>query len=590
VRHFCKIHEGERYVYLHISTYFEQEEIDAVHNYGLWDHLFADVTPDSFREQYEEAKNFEQRLDQLHAEYESLPFFGYDLDKDEIKNEIAELQQHFTGIPTHNDNWLVRPARLIENPLVEIPFTTYAEVQKAERDISRALTAFARKLQELIPEPTLEPPPEPEPIPEPTTPEIDERDLYFHTLLIAQSRWGKTNAICWRLESILPHIARGEASAIVMEPKGVLIDDLLHLADVWEMRDRVVIIDPTDTPVAVNLFDKGDGSQRAINDTIGRIESILGIITLGLTSFQRDALTFAIRAMFTIDGPVNLDTLKGILRRGITALPAARLPKGLRDFFENDFKPSDGSATQLIARLNGLIANPVFEALFSGEGASFDIMDAIQAGRLIVINVNSGALGRGQAVELYGRFWIEQVCKTIYPRLDLLKHGRVKPTLFIIDEAQTYVKEDLRLAEILDTAAEAKIGMFMAVHHMGQITEPRVRDSMYTNCILKFAARTSADIHNLSRSMGDVDFLGTLKRYEFAYFGPNLEKSIKVKFPLVEFNHMPKMANEQYYELRRMSRDRYGYTPEAEEQEQSEPDPQPEDPKPVRRTKWGKKE
>ena len=47
------------------------------------------------------------------------------------------------------------------------------------------------------------------------------------------------------------------------------------------------------------------------------------------------------------------------------------------------------------------------------------------------------------------------------------------PTTFIIDEAQTWISEDLHFAGILDKAAEARIGMLIAAHHMNQIKDFR---------------------------------------------------------------------------------------------------------------------
>jgi hypothetical protein len=62
-----------------------------------------------------------------------------------------------------------------------------------------------------------------------------------------------------------------------MEPKGVLTRDILNMAQTWNMRDRVVILDPADTPVSVNIFDKGDGSAQALTETVGRI-AVLSVL------------------------------------------------------------------------------------------------------------------------------------------------------------------------------------------------------------------------------------------------------------------------------------------------------------------------
>jgi hypothetical protein len=165
------------------------------------------------------------------------------------------------------------------------------------------------------------------------------------------------------------------------------------------------------------------------------------------------------------------------------------------------------------------------------------------------------------------RFWIEQVNACITPRYKLLSSGTAPtPTTFVLDEAQTWIAEDLHFAEILDKAAEAKIGMLIAAHHMRQITNLHVRGSIYTNATLKFAARTSEDIYALCRSMGrtEQDFIQTLPQYEFAYFGPDMDTAIKVKFPLVEFDKMPRMSEQQYQELRAANRERYSYVRSAQ--------------------------
>ena len=125
-------------------------------------------------------------------------------------------------------------------------------------------------------------------------------------------------------------------------------------------------------------------------------------------------------------------------------------------------------------------------------------------------------------------------------RLAIPEHARNAVTYFL-DEAQTFISEDEMLAQILDKAREAKMGMFLAFHHMSQIKIERVRDSIYTNTAIKLVARSSGDIHNLCRSLGgvDPDFLATLGDYEFAYFGPNMREAMKVKLPLIEFEQHP---------------------------------------------------
>ena len=397
---------------------------------------------------------------------------------------------------------------------------------------------------------------QPEQEPEPGEPVVAEGNWYAHSVLLAMTRFGKTNAISWRIAQLLPQIAAGRASLVLMEPKGVLTENLLYLAQLWDMRDRVVIIDPSDTSVAVNLFERSGSA----NETVARVTRVMNTITTNLTDLQRDTLTFAIRALYSLPGTRSMRALMNILRQGKKALPMHELDEAVHDFFEYDFQPGD--ARYVIARLNGLLGNPIFEALFAGTRTTFDMLSEIQSGKLILIKATGKALA-GE-VTLYGRFWIEQVNKCIWPRLELPERERT-PATFIIDEAQNYIADDRHVAEMLDQAAEAKIGLLFAMHHMGQITDDHVRHSIYTNTAVKFSARTSADIHNLARAMGDAERLPkvllNLPKYQFYMYTPDITEPIKVKFPLIDFGSLPRISPEQYEELKITNRARYGYVP-----------------------------
>jgi len=174
--------------------------------------------------------------------------------------------------------------------------------------------------------------------PEPGEPQIDERSWFQHCLLLAQSGAGKTNAIRWRIAQLLPQIATGNASVIVMEPKGDLIDELLHSATLYPIRDRVIILDPADSSVSVNLFEPPtDNSPTAVNETIERVSRVLNTITLDMTELQKQALTLAMLAMYLTGNP-SMRSLMTILRQGKATLDLSALPIPVADFFQHDFR------------------------------------------------------------------------------------------------------------------------------------------------------------------------------------------------------------------------------------------------------------
>jgi aspartyl protease family protein len=355
--------------------------------------------------------------------------------------------------------------------------------------------------------------------------EIKPEDWFSHALIVAAQGFGKTNALRWRIEQLIPDIRDGKASLVLLDPKGTLIGEMLTLARAQGLENRTIFIDPFQAPVSINLFDRGDGSPAALDETIARISRVLSTITSDLTAFQKDTLTYALRALFALPERPSLGRLTSILRGGKNALPMERLPAATQEFFEYDFKDTDGRF--VIARLNTLRNGPVFESLFDTNQLSFDIGKEMQAGRLIIINASG-------TQSLYGRVWIEEIGRTIRPRIAM--QGRQLDTTLIIDEAPDFIETDRHFAEIIDQARQARIGIFIAAQHMAQFKDDHLRNSIY-NCALKFVSRTSADMTALCRNMGNCDseFITTTPRFQFVFYSPDLSNAIRVKLEEVKF-------------------------------------------------------
>ena len=399
-------------------------------------------------------------------------------------------------------------------------------------------------------------------------PDIPEEAWSRHCLLIATTGAGKSNTIRYRLAQLLPAVAQSNHSIILMEPKGSLINEVLHMASLYAMRDKVTILDPIDTKASVNIFECGSKSEYEIQQTIDRVARVLNTVTKELTQFQKDTLLFSLRALFCIDQPPTMRLLMTILRKGIKGLPVRNLPYVVEEFFNDDPKARESSSQQVVSRLNSLLANPIMEALFSADRSTFNMLDEINQGRLIVINASNSD-------NVYARFWIEQVASCIAPRLKIPVNQRI-PTTFILDEAQMFVSEDLHFAGILDRARESRIAMMLALHTLSQIKSSEVKGSLLTNTAIKLASRTTEDIYSLCRSMNcETSFISDLPAFEFAYAGMGMTKAIRVKFPLVEFTE--KMTESQYQKMRDANRKRYSYVrdqpPQAQEMVRTEEAP-----------------
>lgn len=339
---------------------------------------------------------------------------------------------------------------------------------------------------------------------------IPEEQWFSHCLLLAQTGSGKTNAIRWRLSQLIPRIAKGKASVVLIEPKGSLIDEVLHHPDVIAMGDRCVVLEAGDPAITVNIL---EGSRE-------RVGRILATLSMDMQPLQRQALTMALRAMHAT-GERTIDRLLDIVRDGKKALDLTSLPRRVAKYFERDYSES----RFVTARLNTLFTEEVFEALF-GDRTTFNMFDALQRGTFIVVKQND-------KTNLYARFWIEEVLDCMRPRFTIKK----TPAYLIIDEAQNFV--DQHVAKMLDEGRSAEIGIFLACHYLdqGPIAPLEVRNAVLTNTVLKFVASTSSDAHALGRSLGATkpEFFNTLPEYTFAFFKRGMQQAEAVKLPLVEF-------------------------------------------------------
>jgi hypothetical protein len=83
---------------------------------------------------------------------------------------------------------------------------------------------------------------------------------FEHTHIVAGSGHGKTQLLQQLILNDLDGVKSGQASIIVIDSQGDMLKNILSLAEVGKMQDRLVLIDPVidiQNPPALNLFDLG---------------------------------------------------------------------------------------------------------------------------------------------------------------------------------------------------------------------------------------------------------------------------------------------------------------------------------------------
>jgi hypothetical protein len=144
---------------------------------------------------------------------------------------------------------------------------------------------------------------------------LPEQTRFEHHWIIAGSGHGKTQTLQFLIQDDLARVARGEASLVVIDSQGDLINNISGLkifAEGQMLHDRLCLIDPTDIefPAALNLFDIGLSRmagyseldrERLLNSAIEVLEFILGsLLGAEMTSRQSTLFRYAIQAMLVI--------------------------------------------------------------------------------------------------------------------------------------------------------------------------------------------------------------------------------------------------------------------------------------------------
>lgn len=460
---------------------------------------------------------------------------------------------------------------------VVIECQDFSQAKRYEEDIAKRIAQLTKEIFSYIPEP------EPEPEAEPIAPDIPG-DLWFeHCLLLAPTGAGKSTALSWRMSKVMRDVAEGRASLILMEPKSDLLDAFLKTRLVWKLRDRVVYINPEDAehPVGVNVFSRGTGTERDVNDAVSMVNYLLAATTADLTFGQRPVVESVTQLLFELPGNPTMRDFIEIIRDGLKPEHFSSL-ENLTDtaakYLRRNMMGSDprGRRGEVLTRLESLLLRRDFQRLLMPDSTTLNMLDVMQEGSIILINANSDYLGMGEYTEFYAKFWIAQIYRSALGRFRLKREGvPLTPTWLFIDEAQFYISNDELFGQILNTARGAQIGTLVAAHFFRQIDNPKVRDALDINCRIRFEA------------IENTDYL--FQCSSRAYNGP-------VKFPPTFFGEWPQSSREQLDQVIERSRERFTYqptrrappTPEPVDQPEPEPPPEEPPPRPPRRgpTKW----
>jgi hypothetical protein len=398
-----------------------------------------------------------------------------------------------------------------------------------------------------------------------------------HTHVVAGTGHGKTQTLQHLITRDLARPPDTAPSLVIIDSQGDMLAKIAQLdlfdPDNGPLADRLVIVDPTDIdhPPALGLFDLNLARVRGydpryreqiMNGVIELYDYIFGGL-LGAEMTQKQSVIFRYLARLMLAIPdATILTLKDVMQDATPFVPYFdKIEGSAGDFFRNDFNDRQFAETkkQILRRLWGVLENPTFERLFSHPRNKLDMFDALNSGKIVLVNTAKDFL-KAERSSILGRFFIALTFQAALERAAIPDHLR-RPAFLYIDEAADYF--DDTIDSLLTQARKFRLGVVFAHQYLDQL--PReLRASIMTNASIKLAGGvSSADAHALAPNMGTThEFLAGVRKYarstEFATYVRNLtETAITLNIPFGTLESAPRMSDEAYACVIAANRQRY---------------------------------
>lgn len=407
---------------------------------------------------------------------------------------------------------------------------------------------------------------------------VPDRVRTEHALIVGGSGHGKTQLLLKLIHHDLTQKGDTPPGVIVIDSQGDLIHTLSRLAlfdpeRARSLSDRLIIIDPNDVefPAALNLFafdharmdslPRAD-KERVLHSVIDLYEYFFSAL-LGAELTQKQGVVFRYLARLMLAIPdATIQTLRALMEDGRPFKPYMEsLDGSARRFFATEFFSPGFRATkqQILRRLWGVLANPVFERMFSHPENRIDLFEAMNEGKIILINTAKDLL-KAENCSIFGRFFIAKIAQAALERATLAESER-RTSFVYIDEAHDYFDETLE--QLFNQARKYGVGLHVAVQNLDQMPS-RLRSTVMASTAIKFAGGVSAkDARALSDDMHiDADFIRAMRKRrgvsEFAAFIKNrTAHAIRINVELGAVQSLPVLDEAQFTAL--MNRNRALY-------------------------------
>lgn len=340
-------------------------------------------------------------------------------------------------------------------------------------------------------------------------------DARQHTHIMGATGSGKSTLVA---HLVLDDVAHGRG-AVVIDPKGDLVTDLLHRLPA-SCADKLVVIDPDDVhaPPCLNVLDGTD------IDVV--VDNITGIFRRIFTAFwgprtddiMRAACLTLLRHAQSTNRLVTLADIPRLLGESayrLRMIPTIKDPvlRGFWTWYESLSEPSRAAVIgPVMNKLRAfLLRSFARQAIASGE-STFHLPDVLDGG-ILLARLPKGALGE-ETTRLLGSFIVAKTWQAAAARARTPEKDRIDAALYV-DEAHNFLTLPYPLEDMLAEARGYRLSMNLAHQHLAQM--PRdLREGISANARNKIFFNTSPEDANILERHTQP----TLGAHDLAHLGP----------------------------------------------------------------------
>ena len=399
---------------------------------------------------------------------------------------------------------------------------------------------------------------------------------FSHQHIVATPGAGKTNLLSTMIWNDLDRVAAGKASVIVLDSQGDLIHSIVRHIDFapgGRLHDRLVYIDSTDIeyPLNLSIFARR-GQARTALEKRSEYAALLDMLLFLFGALKQEAtgrqetLLRAVAALIQEIPDATLLTLNEIFepfdrkKQPLAQFAAylAKLDPSIQRFFAVDFNNASTfgqSREQIRARVQALITDDIFRNMFSSPRQKLDFAAEMNAGKVILINAYKDLLQSG--TEIFGRFFLALVAQAAQARSNIADENQRLATYCYVDECHDYIKSDVNVEKILDSARKYRVGIILAHQRLSQLSDA-LRSAASMAAIKMVRAPVLEDRTTLASQLhATPDYLDALAPRVFATHIAGMSAPIALRIPLSPLANAQHMSEAQFAQVREVMRRKY---------------------------------